>query len=162
MKAKHYFFLFLALFFPLIGFAEEAELPLADFFTQVLAAVQGFGGLPWMAKISTIIMLLVGSMKVTFLRGLIWDRLGAAKAWVAPVMALIAGIINMETITLPGVLAYMGAGAGAIILHQLLDLVKAIPGISSFWIAVIDIIAKVTGGKTVEQVKEEKIENLSK
>jgi hypothetical protein len=89
-------------------------------------------------------------MKVSFLRGLIWDRLGAAKAWVAPVLALIGGIMNLETITLPAILAYMGAGAGAIILHQLLDLVKAMPGISSFWIMVINMIASVTGGQKIE------------
>jgi len=107
--------LFMLMFFPIIGFANPDELPIQDFLAQVLLAVKEFGGLPWMAKISMIIMLLVGSMKVTFLRGLIWDRLGAAKAWVAPILALIAGILNMEVITLPGVLAYVGAGAGAII-----------------------------------------------
>jgi len=152
--------LFMLMFFPIIGFANPDELPIQDFLAQVLLAVKEFGGLPWMAKISMIIMLLVGSMKVTFLRGLIWDRLGAAKAWVALILGLIAGILNLEVITLPGVLAYIGAGAGAIILHQLLDLVKALPGISPFWIMIIDLIAKVTGGKSVEQVKEEKIEKL--
>lgn len=162
MKAKHYFFLFLALFFPLIGFAEEAELPIGDFFTMVLEQVKVFGGLPWMGKVAAICFVLVGSMKVTFLRGLIWDRLGSAKAWVAPVLALIGGIMNMETITLPAILAYMGAGAGAIVLNQLLDLIKAMPGIGAFWIMVIDMIAKVTGGKTAEEVKAEKIDALQK
>lgn len=151
-----------ALFFPLRGFADGAELPIQDFLTLVLDTVKNFGGLPWMGKVAAICFVLVGSMKVTFLRGLIWDRLGSAKAWAAPILALIGGILSLEQITLPAVLAYMGAGAGAIILHQLLDLVKALPGIGRFWIMVIDMIAKVTGGKSVEQVKEEKIQALIK
>lgn len=161
MKIQHYFFIIIAMMFPMIVLAADDVL-LQDYLAQTLDAIKAFGGLPWMGKVASICFIIVGSMKVSFLRGLIWDRLGSAKAWVSVGLGLVGGILSLDHVTVPAVLAYMGAGAGAIIIHQLLDLVKAMPGIGPFWIMVIDMIAKVTGGKTVEEVKSEKIDSLQK
>lgn len=119
---KKFLLCLMVLFFPVFAFAED--LPAEQFLSQVLAAVAQFGGLPWMAKIASICLLLTASMKVPFIRSLLWDKLGKAQALVAPLLGLAAGILSMQPITLPGVLAYVGAGAGAIILYELLDFLK--------------------------------------
>lgn len=145
---KKYFgmlFAALALMVPVLAFAQVIE-PM-DFFTQVLNAIKSFGGLPWMGKVSSLVLILVSSMKVSFLKPM-WDKLGAAKAWAGPVLGLIGGILSLGmdgNITLAGVLAYVSSGAGALILHELLDTVKAIPGLGSMYVAVIDYIKSKLG-----------------
>lgn len=151
-----YLFLFLMFSFA-FAFAQEVAvslpLPPADFLSQVLQAIQGFGGLSTVAKISTIILLIVASMKVTILNQYIWSKLGEAKAWVAPLLGLIAGVLGIgaggQPITLASVFAYVAAGGGAVILHELLDSLKAIPGIGPIYVAIIDFISEsvVLGGK---------------
>lgn len=130
--------------------ADEAVVAPQDFFAQMLEAIRAFGGLSMMAKISTVIMVIVSSMKVTFLRELLWSKLGAAQAWVAPLLGLIAGILGLGNdgqISLASVMAYVAAGAGAVILHELLDSVKAIPGIGEIYISLIKIVQGFLGGK---------------
>lgn len=142
------------------AFAAEVELPAGDFFSQLVKTISDFGGLPWYGKVSGIILLIVASMRVTFLRSL-WDKLGYAKAYVAPVLGLIGGIISLgNDLTLASALAYVSAGAGAIILNELLSVLKAIPGISKVWITLFDIIAAATGGQSTAQLQEQKIEKI--
>lgn len=103
---------------------------LSKFLSDVLAAVANFGGLSWMAKVAVICTLLIGSMKVDVLREKLWDKLGKIKgvdvrAFLAPIFGLAAGIFTMKdqgtAITIANSLAWAGAGAGAIILYELLD-----------------------------------------
>lgn len=128
-----------------------APLPPQDFLSQVLQAIQGFGGLSTVAKISVIILLLVSSMKVTALNQLIWSKLGKAQAWVAPLLGLVAGILGLangadQKITLASVMAYVASGAGAILLYELLDSLQAIPGIGPTYVSIIEFIKGLTGG----------------
>lgn len=110
--------------------APAPEIPVADFLSQVLDAVKGFGGLPWVAKIAALITLILSSMKVSFLRQLVWDKIGALKPWLAPGLGLLAGILALgKGINLASAIAYISAGAGAIIFHELLDSLKAAPGL---------------------------------
>jgi hypothetical protein len=122
----------------------EQEISPADFLTQIMKAIQDFGGLPTVLKIASIIMLIISSMKVSLLRKLLWDKLGdGLKPWIAPLLGLIAGILGLASdgeITLATVFAYISAGAGAIILHELLDSVKKIPGIGPVYQTIIDLI----------------------
>lgn len=134
-------FLFVVGLFPILAFAEDA-VPADDFLKAVFAAVAGFGGLPWAGKVASICLLLVASMKVSFLAPL-WDKLGAAKVFVAPVLALVGGLLSMGQITMAGAIAYMLAGAGAVALHQMLDAIKAIPGLGSMYVAVIDLVSSL-------------------
>ena len=126
------------------------ELPLDQFLAQVMAAIKALGGLPWALKIASIVLLIIASMKVAVVRNLIWDRLGAAKAFVAPVLGLIVGLLSMAAegnVTVAGVFAYLFAGAGALAIHELLDAVKGIPGIGQKYIQVCEFISKIFGGK---------------
>lgn len=131
------------------AFAQDVVQP-QDFFAQVMAAMQSFGGLSTMAKISSVILLLVASMKVSFLKSLIWDKLGAAQAWVGPLLGLIAGVLGIGNggapITLASVMAYAAAGGGAVLLHELLDSVKVLPGIGSVYVSIINVIEGALGG----------------
>lgn len=137
-----------------IAHADDA-LPVGDFFTQVIQTIQKLGGLPWVAKIASIVLLVIASMKVSFLNDLIWKRLGKAQAWIAPILGLASGILMLGydgKITLPGVFAYLAAGAGALILHELLDTAKAIPGIGPLWVTVIGVIEGALGGSGSQPV----------
>lgn len=122
-----------------------------DFLNQVLSAIQGFGGLSFMLKVSAIITLIIASMKVSALNQLLWSKLGSFQAWLAPILGLIAGILSLGSegpLSLAKVFAYMAAGSGAILLHELLDTVKAIPGLGAVYVAIINLIeGSIIGSK---------------
>lgn len=117
-----------------VAFGADGDLDPSAFIQQVLDAFKALGGLPWSMKVATICLLVVASMKVSFLRTLLWDKLGAFKAILAPALGLLGGLLaylsSGAPITLPGLVAYFIAGAGALALHELLDALKALPGIS--------------------------------
>lgn len=118
------------------------------FLNQVFELIKGFGGMSWMLKFSAVLTLLIASMKVSFLSGL-WDKLGSFKALAAPMLALLAGTVSMVAaggFSLQGLIAYLFAGAGAVALHELLDVIKAIPGLGGLWVTIIDFVSKLLGG----------------
>ncbi len=147
-KMKNYA-LWIAVFFfgvfTLNAFAQDVPVPIESLISQVLKLIGEWGGISWIAKVAAIVMVLISSMKVSFLKPY-WDKLGAAQAWVAPILGMIGGVLMLgadpgSSISWAGVLAYITAGAGAVFFHEILDSVKAIPGIGSVWISVIDFIA---------------------
>lgn len=120
-----------------------------EFIAQVVAVIKAMGGMPVMLKISSVIMLIVASMKVSVLSP-VWAKLGKAQIWVAPVLGLLAGLLDVAgggEMSLAKALAYVAAGAGAIHLHEILDLIKKIPGLGAVYISAIDIIASFLGKK---------------
>jgi hypothetical protein len=151
--------LFTFLFFGVFAFAQEAapvvEIPVSTFLEQVLAIIAKFGGLSTVLKISAIVGIMVASMKVSFLRQYVWAKLGAAQVLVAPVLGIIIGILDLfgaGTVTLASVMAYMGSGAGAILLHQLLDGLKKMGFVGDKYKAVIDwIMEKLKADKSADK-----------
>jgi hypothetical protein len=120
-------------------------------FPQVITLIKQFGGLPWVLKIAGIAAVLLSTLKISAIREVTWDKLGAAKAWAAPILGLIFGVLSLGTsLTWASALAYISAGAGAIILHELLDSIKAIPGIGSVWLSIIGVIQSLLGGKKTD------------
>jgi hypothetical protein len=140
----------LTTFVTLYAYAGNEVITPQDFFAQVLGVVQQLGGMSGMAKISAVILLIVASMKVSFLNDLLWSKLGAAKAWVAPLLGLIGGILGIGASGVPldgaRILAYVTAGAGAVVLHELLDSIKAVPGIGNIYLTIINIVQGWLGG----------------
>lgn len=131
------------------GVANQAAVSNQDFLSSVLASVKSFGGLPWVARIACIVLLIIAAMKVSVLDGLIFNKLGAFKAWAAPILGLAAGLLVLGLgghITLAGLFAYLGSGSGALLLHELLDTVKAIPGLGSVYVSLIATIENALGG----------------
>lgn len=115
---------------------------LDQLFGQMLQLIGQWGGMPWGAKVSAVILLVLASMKASALRPL-WDKAGPFKVWFAPILGLAAGIISLAPsgeLSAAGILAYVTAGAGAVILHELLDTLKAVPGLGPVWLMVIDLI----------------------
>lgn len=153
--AKLFLFLSLTFLFS-YAFAQDVLAP-QDFFAQVLEFIKSFGGLPQMAKIAGAILLILASFKVSFLNDLIWSKLGSFKVWAAPILGLAAGILGIgaggQPITGAAIFAYVTAGAGAVILHELLDTIKAIPGIGQIWVTVINLIEGMLGGPASKQLK---------
>lgn len=114
------------------------------FFQKVFEYIAQFGGLTWAGKVAGGIFLLIGAFKVSFLSKA-FDFLKEYKPLVPIALALIAGIVSLaidpsQKITWAGVTAYILAGGGAILLNQLLDMVKALPGVGKVVVAVIDFL----------------------
>jgi hypothetical protein len=140
-----------------MAFAQTApvEIPADQFFGQIIDMIRQFGGLSWAGKIAAIVLILIASMKVSFLRPL-WDKLGKAKPWAAPVLGLIAGVLSLTvqgSLSFSGVMAYLIAGAGAVLLSEMLELVKVIPGIGPMYVAVINWIQSKLGAPVAAQIK---------
>lgn len=141
----------MTMLFAIAAFAQDTVPAPAEtvegFFAQTLTFIKQFGGLPWVLKIAGIASILISTLKISVLREFIWDKLGSAKVWAAPVLGLVFGIASLGTnLTLASALAYVSAGAGAIILHELLDSIKAIPGLGSVWVSIIDVLKSLLGG----------------
>jgi hypothetical protein len=137
--------LFAAIQISIVCYAGDESMPTDQFFSLILEAVKAFGGIPWTLKIASIITVVISSMKVSFIRPF-WEKLGWIKGIVAPLLGLLAGILLLtkeQSLTLPGVFAYMFAGAGAIVLHEMLDGVKAIPGIGDAFVSIINFLQNV-------------------
>jgi hypothetical protein len=81
-------------------------------------------------------------MKVSFIRPL-WDKLGWGKALVAPVLGIAGGLLSIQEFSFQAIIAYMFAGAGAIVLHQMLDGLKGIPGIGGWFVSVVEFLQKL-------------------
>lgn len=129
------------------AFAQTTVISPGDFVTQVAAFVQSMGGMITMLKISGIILLLIASMKVTVINQFLWSKLGNGQIWVAPGLGLIAGVLSLGTsLTFPAAFAYLTAGAGAVYLHEVLDLVKQIPGIGPIYVSIINAVEGLLGG----------------
>lgn len=125
-----------------------------DFFAQVVQAVQNMGGLTMMGKISVAIVLVIATMKVTFLNRIIWSKLGTAQVYVAPILGLLAGVLSLGSpgaaVTAASIFAYLTAGAGAVFLHEILDSMKGLPGLGAIYITIINLVETALGGPANE------------
>jgi hypothetical protein len=152
-----FFFIFFIAAVSRVAFGADGDLPVQSVIDQVLNLVKAWGGLPWAAKIAACLTVLISLTKVSFIRPY-WDKLGALKTWIAPILALVVGVLSLSIegkLSLPGVMAYLFAGAGAIILHELLDSLKKLPGLGAVWVSIIEVIEKLLGGSgpKAEQAK---------
>ena len=143
------------LLFGSFAYAQSDDLA---FLSQVLNYIDQFGGLKWMGQVAGGIAIIISSMKVSFLHKL-WDKVGSFKAYVAPVLGLIAGVLSLgvnpeQEISWAAVMAYVTAGAGALIVHELLDAVKAIPGLGKIWVSVIDFLKIILKGPAPQSMKK--------
>lgn len=130
-----------------------AEIPVDTFFTQVFALIKDFGGFPWWMKVAAACTLLISSTRVSLLKP-VWEKLGAFKVLAAPVLALVMGLVSLwadkdHAVTLAAMTAYLLAGGGSIILHQLLDAIKELPFVNDRYDKWIDVVKSFLGAKKV-------------
>jgi hypothetical protein len=114
----------------------------------IAIAGQVKGSVPIGLKIAGIVLLLIALMKVSFLAP-VWKWFGAAQVFLAPTLGLILGLLlygASGSLTLPSLLAYFASGGGAVLLHEILDAVKAIPGLGAAYVSVINMFEGVLGG----------------
>ncbi len=149
---KYLFALILSFAFAALAWADAPTQLATDatsFLSEVIAYIHSFGGQTWLFKVSSLIMLVVAVVKVTPLSAL-WAKMEGKQIWVAPVLGLAYGVFSLaltgSPITLAAVMAYVTAGGGAVFLHELLDLVKLIPGIGPFWVSMIGVVENALGG----------------
>jgi hypothetical protein len=120
-----------------------------NLFLDMFLVMNQMGGAGAMLTISGVLTLLIASLKVSALNPL-WDKLGPARVLAGPLLALGAGVAglgaNGAPVTLALVLAYVSAGAGSIILHQVLDALKAVPGLGPIYLGGIEVLERLLGG----------------
>lgn len=130
------------------AFAQASD-PNTDLLNDIINVINSFkGGMGGAVKASAIIMLLVASMKVSFIKPL-WDKLGAAQVYVAPLLGLLGGLFGFlgpAQFTWASLLAYVMTGGGAVFLHEILDTLKSIPGLGTIYVTIISVIEGVLGG----------------
>lgn len=120
---------------------------MSDILSNVLEAVANLGGLGWIAKVAGLIVAGISLIKSSFLKQTVWDKLGAGQSWMAPIVGLVCGVISLyPNLSVASLVAYMGAGAGAVLLHELLDSVKEMPFVGPFWKSVIEFVESKLGG----------------
>lgn len=111
---------------------------------MTLATIASFGGLPWVLEIAVFIFLIIAFAKLTRLKHP-WDELHHLKALVPLAFALLIGILNLQTYTVAGIAAYLLTGAGAMIVHDMLEIVKGVPGLGPSYINTIEYLSRKLG-----------------
>ena len=137
--------IFCLLAVPMMAFAQEVEPDIGGMLGDLIKAIGDIKSVGWQAGVSGILVVIISTTKNSFLKQLIWDKLGWAKVMVAPVLAMIVVALTVQPFNAKAVLLALTTGAGAIALHQVLDALKDAPFIGETWKKVIDGIGKLLG-----------------
>lgn len=119
------------------------EVPVTTIVAQLMKVVTDWKSFGWQMGLMALITLLLSTIKNSFLRGLIWDKLGSMKVFAAPALSLIIVLLGMNEWNLGGVFVALTTGMGAVALHQVFDAIKAMPGIGSIPLAAADMLGKL-------------------
>lgn len=111
---------------------------------MILSLIASFGGLPWVLEIAVFIFLIIAFAKFTPLKKS-WDSLEHLKALVPLAFGLLIGILNLQTYSVAGIAAYLLTGAGAMLVHDMLEIVKGVPGLGPSYIGAIEFISRKLG-----------------
>ena len=137
--------------------AQEVVNSDAEFIKSVYETIKAFGGFDFVTKVSACIMILISSMKVSFLRPL-WTKLGNGQIWLTMGLGFVAGLcdafVGQDKFSWSIVAAYTFAGAGAPVLHLILESIKSIPGLGDVYKSVITIIMEMLGGAKIKAQEE--------
>ena len=125
----------------------NAEVGFGQLAQMLLSAIGDFKSGGWLAGAVALIYLIIGTMKNSAIRGMLWDKLGAAKVLVAPILSFImveiVALSSGQGFTFKSIMLSLVTGAGAIALYEIMAAVKSIPGIGPVWVSVIDFIGKI-------------------
>lgn len=123
-----------------------------QFIADAITAVGQFGqaGMPVGLKIALITLMIIALMKVSVLSSF-WAKLGNFQAILSPILAIAIGYIfysNGAPFQWSTTLAFFASGVGATGLHEVLDMIKAIPGLGSAYVSIINLIEGALGGSS--------------
>lgn len=145
MKLYHWV-LATVLLWSLHVFGQVAPLPegagLGDIFLEVVKLFKDSEGLSYQYKIAAGLFIVVAIFKNSALQPH-WDKLGKFKPLVAPLLSLIAFLFLVQPFTLQTAIAAITTGAAAGYFSQILDALKTIPSVGSFFAFVSDIFGKI-------------------
>lgn len=116
---------------------------LSAILNQVIQFIGQWGDFSAQAKLANIVLIIVALWKTSFLRNLFWDKLGVWKVVVAPALGVLGAFLAIEPFTWSAVWTGLQGGLLAVAVHQLLEVVKVLPGIGSVYVGIIDFIAKL-------------------
>ncbi len=143
---------------PFLDMTMTAPVPqTSNFLADVLANILTIGGWNILA-VSALITLIIALIKTSRqTNAMIWTRLGPAKVLVAPLLAIVTGVIGLGTggvpITGALVFTYLTAGAGAVLLHEMLDALKDMPGIGKPYLALIALAEDLLSKKVKQKIE---------
>jgi len=131
-----------------------------DLINEILSYLKGFGDLDNMAKVAAVLMTLISIWKSSLLQPY-WDKLGALKVWVAPILGAALAIVQLwpEPFTWPALgaalLAGLKTGALSIAFFQLLQTLKSMPVIGEKYKAIIEFFENLL--MMPEEAKEKEL-----
>ena len=96
-------------------------------------------------SISAIITFIISTMKNSILRKYIWDKLGSAQIFLAPVLALIGFAFTVTPFSAKTVVMAIVTGAGATYLANLLKAIRGISGLGTVWCQILDFFGGLLG-----------------
>jgi hypothetical protein len=130
MRALFYLFTVVFIIFSLSVSAQVAPLPddvdLNGIFVEVVKLFGSWKGLTYQYQIAAILFILVGFFKNSSMKFL-WDKLGKAKALMAPTLSLIAFMFLIRPFTFDAFIAAITTGVGASYMSQIFDVIKELP-----------------------------------
>jgi hypothetical protein len=103
---------------------------LSAWFSQAISAISGASGQGALAYVSVALTLIISLTKVSSLNAY-WQKLGAAQAFVAPVLSVIIAVIAVHPFSWSALWASLSAGLLSIAIHELLDALKSAPFIGA-------------------------------
>lgn len=136
-------------------FAQGDVIQPGEWLSQLFDLIAHAKGLGLLALLSGIVTLLISALKVSIFQGF-WNKLGKFKTFLAPVLGLALAILVSGTqgFTWQTILLAITTGAGAIALHELLDALKAVPGLSPIFRVIIELFEALLGGKLAKGVSK--------
>ena len=139
---------------PFVALADEvpaADMSLGELIAQAVAdwgSVSGLGGTALFTGIVALVLrVLLSTMKVSILRQWLWDKLPDWSKWlVAPVVGVVLFALTVHPFSLKLLWVGLASGAGAVVLHELLSKIEALPGINATVKWVVALASKLLGG----------------
>lgn len=112
---------------------------------SIVDYLKNLSGLGTMGMLSATITLLISLWKSSFLQPY-WAAMPEwMKRWMGPVLGMVSAVLALGPLSWATVMAGLSSGMLAAALHDLLDTLKVVPGLSPIYIAIINTIESFLG-----------------
>ena len=106
---------------------------------SVISYIFGFNSVPEYAKNSVLVLVVIGLLKSSAALPL-WNKLGNFKVLAAPLLSMLLSLVGVNPFSMSESFI---SGALAIALHEMLDALKAMPGIGPKYQALIAVVERL-------------------